>query len=377
MIGQFVSTKSCVIRTDGASIFQKLRSDSLEDSVWKKLGISFELGNSLHANKNPTAENIIKEAHSSINKFGNKLSLTKADLVVIVKHINSKIRKHGYSSLELFTKRSSVNGENVVLTDTKLADKQLASRLTSHNPPQPLSHDFVVGELVMIRSKKDKLHPRDTYLIQNFVTENDAIWAELVKFGSKLVNKSHKVRTEDLVKVPTNPRPTRASAAKAAEKIKSLIPVLQYIQSSLTTPTHAWNYEDVLDLLTRGDDEFCVDNDDSGDDSIDEEMSETTESNPTSTETEDDFLDSEETLPDESLSNPGLVQNMNSFLNNPSITTRPQVPSQVDLDTVQNLDAVFDNIYNQSGSVISQRQPSARLSAKPKPDYKSMHHGRN
>ena len=85
---------------------------------------------------------------------------------------------------------------------------------------------------------------------------------------------------------------------------------------------------DVLDLLTRGDDEFCVDNDDSGDDSIDEEMSETIESNPTSTETEDDFLDSEETLPDESLSNPGLVQNMNSFLNNPSITTRPQVPSQ-------------------------------------------------
>ena len=138
MIGQFVSSKGCVVRTDGASIFQKLRSDSLEDSVWKKLGVSFELGNSLHVNKNPTAENIIKEAHNSINKFGNKLMLTKADLVIIVRHINSKIRKHGYSSLELFTKRSSVNGEEVVLTDTKLADKQLASRLSSHNPPQPL-----------------------------------------------------------------------------------------------------------------------------------------------------------------------------------------------------------------------------------------------
>ena len=373
MIGQFVSSKGCTIRTDGASIFQKLRSDSLEDSVWKKLGISFKLGNSLHVNKNPSAENVIKEAHESINKFGSKQTLSKADLIIIVKHINSKIRKHGYSSLELFTKRSSVSGEDVVLTDTKLADKQLASRLSSHNPPQPLIHDFVIGGLVLIKSKKDKLHPRDTYLIQNFITENDATWAEVVKFGTKLVNKLHRVRVEDLVKVPTSSRPTRASAAKAAEKIKSLIPVLQYIQASLTTPTHAWNYEDVLDLLSRGEDEFCVNND-IDNDSVDEEINETT-TDHYSTETDDDFLDSEDSVPNETLSNPLLVHNMNSFLNNPSITTRPQVPSQVELDTIQNLDAVFDNIYQQSGSVINPRQPSAQLSAKPKPDYKSMHHG--
>ena len=225
----------------------------------------------------------------------------------------------------------------------------------------------------MIKSKKDKLHPRDTFLVQNFVTENDAVWAELVKFGTKLVNKSHRVRVEDLIKVQTSSRPTRASAAKAAEKIKSLIPVLQYIQASLKTPTHAWNHEDVLDLLSRGDDEFNVAHENVTNESVEEEIIETTESDDqTSTETEDDFLDSEETI-----STPVLVQNMNSFLANPSITTRPQVPSQVELDTVQNLDAVFDNIYNQSGSVIPPRRPSARLSAKPKPDYRSMHHGHN
>ena len=55
----------------------------------------------------------------------------------------------------------------------------------------------------MVKSKRYKLHPRDTFIIQSFLVENDANWAEIVKFGSKLVNRSHKVRIEDLVKVNT------------------------------------------------------------------------------------------------------------------------------------------------------------------------------
>ena len=372
LIGQFISSKSCVIRTDGASIFQKLRSESQEqDSIWKKLGITFELGNSLHTNKNPTAENIIKEAHNSINKFGNKVSLSLPDLIMIVKHLNAKIRQHGYSSLELFSKRSAVNGEDVVLTDTKLADKQLATRLSSHNPPQPLSHDFVVGDLVMIRSKKDKLHPREIFIIQNFVVENDFTWAELVKFGSKLVNKCHKVRVEDLVKV-SNTRPTRASAAKAADKIKSLIPILQRIQVSLSTPTHAWSYQDILEMISLQEDEFSVNHDQSND-SIDEEIEET------STETDDEsFVDSEESLDQTITHEPNLVvQNFENILDNPSISAHPQVPSQVSLDTVQNLEAVFENIYsNAQSQPLVQPRESSRLASKPRPNYYQMQHGK-
>ena len=75
--------------------------------------------------------------------------------------------------------------------------------------------------------------------------------------------------------------------------------------------------------------------------------------------------------------NPNLqVQNMNSFLDNPSISISPQIPNQVDLDSVQNLDAVFDNIYNaaQTASVNPPRA-SSRLSSKPKPNYLDMHRG--
>ena len=128
-------------------------------------------------------------------------------------------------------------------------------------------------------------------------------------------------------------------------------------------------------MIARDDDEFSVDHDspnDSNENSVDEEVRETTESE---TNSDEDFLDSEETFPDQSASH--LVQNMHQFLDNPSITTRPQIPTQVDLDSVQNLDEVFDNIYNaaQTQSVNPSRA-SSRLSSKPKPNYLDMHRGR-
>ena len=394
LIGQFVSPNGCIVRTDGAPYFQKLRTESLEnDSAWSKLGIRFELGNSLHVNKNPSAENVIKEAHDAINKHGYSGTLQSSDLVIIVKHINSKIRQHGYSGLELFCKRSSATGEDVVISDTNLADKQLATRLTSHNPPQPVTHDFSVGDLVMVKSKRDKLHPRDTFIIHDFITENHAQWAEVIKFGSKLVNKTHRVRIEDLVKVTANAstRPTRASAAKAAEKIKSLIPILKRIETTLSTstPTHAWSYNDVLDMILRDDEEFTVyhenenlnaqENDDIEDQ--DSEANEDRETSENTTETEEEpFLDSHENVSDSNretseeneLLDPNLVHNMHSFLDNPSIAAYPQHHSQVNLGTVQNLGAVLDDVFNSNNGQTNRRseRPKAKL------DYRAMHHGK-
>ena len=398
LIGQFVSQKGCVVRTDGAAYFQKLRTEAQqEDSVWSKLGIKFELGNSLHVNKNPSAENVIKEAHDSINKLGYPGALLHADLVLVVKRINAKIRQHGYSSLELFCKRSSATGKDVVLTDSSLADKQMSTRLSSHNPPQPLSHNFSVGDLVMVKSKKDKLHPRDTYIIHDFSTENDAQWAEILKFGSKLVNKNQKVRVEDLVKVTTNvsSRPTRASATRAAEKIKALIPVLQRIETTLSSPTHAWDYHDVLDMVLRGEDEFVLNHETFNDAIEDNETLEGSDSNSedeeateTSDSTDDSevvFQDSQENISesnDQTLStenellNPNLVHDMNSFLDNPSIAAYPQHHSQVNLNTVQNLGAVLDDVFNSHSTNDGQSQRrSERTAAKTKKDYRAMHRG--
>ena len=73
------------------------------------------------------------------------------------------------------------------------------------------------------------------------------------------------------------------------------------------------------------------------------------------------------------LLDPKLPLNMNSFLNNPSIAVHPQHASQVNLGTVQNLEAVFDNVYNSNNEGQAVRR-SGRNRAEH--DYRAMHHGK-
>ena len=126
-------------------------------------------------------------------------------------------------------------------------------------------------------------------------------------------------------------------------------------------------------MISRGEDEFTL-NHDTSENSVDEETLETSDNETSSADT-DDFVDSEDhqTLP------PNEPISLSDLLDNPSISTHPQVPSQVELDSVQNLDAVFDTIYNeaQSGSVVPPRHSSSRLAAKPKVDYRALHRGNN
>ena len=125
-------------------------------------------------------------------------------------------------------------------------------------------------------------------------------------------------------------------------------------------------------MISLQDDEFSVNHDQSND-SIDEEIEET------STETDDEsFVDSEETLDQTITHEPNLVvQNFENILDNPSISAHPQVPSQVSLDTVQNLEAVFENIYSKAQSQpLVQPRESSRLASKPKPNYYQMQHGK-
>ena len=67
---------------------------------------------------------------------------------------------------------------------------------------------------------------------------------------------------------------------------------------------------------------------------------------------------------------------MNSFLDNPSIAAYPQHHSQVNLNTVQNLGAVLDDVFNSHSNNDGQSQRrSERTAAKTKKDYRAMHRG--
>ena len=121
-------------------------------------------------------------------------------------------------------------------SDSEVANKRLAQKLHSHNPPLNVSPALAKGDLVMIKSDKSKLHPRDTYLVEKLTEKNGCQWAELFKLGNKLVNKPQLVKVEDLIKV----KQKRHAAIKAAHSFKHLVPYIRSIDPGIT-PKHPWD----------------------------------------------------------------------------------------------------------------------------------------
>ena len=361
IIGMFVSDKGATVRTDGAPSFQSIRSQiESKSSVLNQIGVKLELGQSHHTNKNPCAEFAIKEGHAAINRCGNKGTLDDADLTIIAKQINGKIRSLGFSSIELFTRRSAVDSKIISTSDSEIADKKLAQKLHSHNPPVNTSPEFSKGDLVMIKSDKSKIHPRDTYLVDAVVEKNGCKWAELFKLGNKLVNKPQLVKVEDLVKVHQK----RQAATKAAQTIKDLIPYIRAVVHSMV-PKHPWDYQRMMEMYRSGDLFYEDENFAAPDADIEEDIA--SEDIETEEDDSDKFLSASENSHDSSSQNStdddddndDSNQRANYSFDNPNIQMYPQ-------SSVQNLAEVFDNLYQEPRN-------SERLAAKPRRNYKGAH----
>ena len=184
------------------------------------------------------------------------------------------------------------------------------------------------------------------------------------------MNKPQLVKLEDLVKVPVSSRPKRKAAANASSLIKDLVPYIRAVVQSMV-PTHSWDYNRMLQMFRNGDLSFedqiqAVDN---IEDIVSEDVS-SDESTDTYFSTSDNSLVSEEVheTTDES---PNRNIELSDLLDNPSIQMFAHQPSQVALQSVQNLAEVFDNIYREPDE-----RRSSRLSSKPKVDYKRMNNPR-
>ena len=94
MIADMIPEYGTVIRTDNAPQFQKLRSLVDDPDSWlHKFNIKIELGETFNHNKNPIAENLVKECHKEINKAGYTNDvLDNFQLTQVIRNINSRVR---------------------------------------------------------------------------------------------------------------------------------------------------------------------------------------------------------------------------------------------------------------------------------------------
>ena len=71
LIADKIPEQGTIVRTDNASTFQKLEAMSINHNSWlRKYQIRIELGETFNHNRNPIAENLVKEAHEEMNKAG-------------------------------------------------------------------------------------------------------------------------------------------------------------------------------------------------------------------------------------------------------------------------------------------------------------------
>jgi hypothetical protein len=166
-----VGSRHINIRVDPAPGFVALK----DDPKLRQYGISLTIGHAKNVNKNPVAERAIEELGLELLHLSPQGGpISSLSLSLATSTLNSRIRHGGLSSLEIWTQRDQVTGEQLPINDRELIMSQHSNRLRNHSasikskargkcavPCSSLS----VGDLVYLKCDKDKTKAREKYLV--------------------------------------------------------------------------------------------------------------------------------------------------------------------------------------------------------------------
>ena len=204
------------IRVDGATAFQALERESItNNSLLKKMGIKITVGRLLNKNKNPTAENAVKEIQKEILRLKNTSGqITPTELSLVMKNVNSRMRFNGYTPREILFRRNNFTNLPMEINDQTILNKQMENRANAseasrkHNSlfrkPSP-TQNFNMGDLVLLRNHVEKNKPRDTFLVEDFLDEGNRHFILIRKVSKLLKPRLYKALPEELILCPGQP----------------------------------------------------------------------------------------------------------------------------------------------------------------------------
>ena len=162
--------RSVYIRVDPAPAFKAL----LNDIILQQHGIKLIMGSEKNVNKNPVAEKAIQEFGLECLKVcptGGPMS--PVTLAHATSTMNSRLRGSGLSAFEIWTQRDQITGSQLPISDRDIIQQQHNTRASNHLPSAiskssgklGLRYDLSVGDLVYLKSDKDKTKSRDKYIV--------------------------------------------------------------------------------------------------------------------------------------------------------------------------------------------------------------------
>ena len=186
------------IRCDGAAAFSSLATEArTAGSTFHDYNIRLEVGRPHNINKNPVAENAIKEVEKEILKHRpTKQKLTQEDLVVVAKTMNERLRSRGVAAKEVLTRRDVVTNDPRDIQDKALGQQQFQDRTTANQqkltrqegrrsnrpPPDVVYHK---GDIIYVRGQVSKHQPREPFIITGFPDDMIQVQKLHSKFGGK------------------------------------------------------------------------------------------------------------------------------------------------------------------------------------------------
>lgn len=199
------------------------------DSWLSKFQIKIEMGETFNKNRNPIAENLVKECHKEVNKAGYNALM----LALVLRNINSRIRDRGLSSKEMCFMRDQATNRNINHKDCVLKDQQKENREKSHNNVIPDNSDFDMGETVMVKNQLSKTKPREKYVVVN--PELNDTHVTIQKQDKKFLAKQYEVPKHQLLRIP------RKAAVKARQRISKSAHLCQVKTFDPQVPIHAFD----------------------------------------------------------------------------------------------------------------------------------------
>ena len=196
---------SAIIRVDPAPGFTFIcNNDSL-----KHLNVTIEVGRVKNKKKNPVVEKAVRELDDElIRQEPGDRQVSDVGLVLATACLNSRLRRCGLSSRELWTQRNQFTHEQLPVTDYQVILDKHEQRSYNHafserskNPRGlvPSTQPLQVGDIVYLVSDKDKSRARDRQIVVSF----DPPWCFVKKFsGSQLRATSCKVKLSECYAVP-------------------------------------------------------------------------------------------------------------------------------------------------------------------------------
>ena len=203
------SNNPVLIRTDSASGFKAL----IKDPSLERLSIKIETTDPSNKNSIGTVDKAIRELEEEIVKVApHSSSINQTILALALESLNTKIRNRGLSAHEILFSRENQSNKNLTLSDEKLLDDQI--NIKAQNNEKSANHisvkispidSFKVGDIIGIKSEKNKYNVRDGYMITK--TNKDVLQVnKLIRFHSdntKIQNQPRIVQAKEAFQIVT------------------------------------------------------------------------------------------------------------------------------------------------------------------------------